>query len=40
MLRGAEVAVCSEINTKQIQYGQNVSSEVLSPLVHATGRLY
>ena len=41
MLYGAEVAVCSQINTQHITSvcGQNVNSKVLNLLVHATSRL-
>jgi len=40
MLYEADFAVYSEINKKQTQCGQNVSSKVLSLLVHATSRLF
>jgi len=39
MLYGAEEAICSEENTKQIHCGQNVISKVLNLLVQATSRL-
>jgi len=40
MLYGAEVAVCSDINTKHIKYGRMYNSWMLNLLVHhVTSRL-